>query len=305
MSADTPVIDYLVPDGEVIMENFLLGDILLSIDYGGMPVISEGNLQLFRCDAPWQGDSAALQCVFEDLKPYKAQCLQRDNFAYGVYSHDGEKILLYHWGNLFHGFAVRPERFSVSFCPEMHSQPPLREDWFFSVCGFHRQLLRRDACVLHSSYVDIGGQAVLFTGPSNVGKSTQADLWTRHAGARIINGDRTLLRMRDGVWNAFGYPCAGTSGICRNETMPVRAIVVLAQAESNWVEQISPSRKIRALASAMELYPWEEMEIGLALSIAQKVASGVPVVKLHCRPDGAAVDVLRNYLEENVNGSDI
>ena len=43
--------------------------------------------------------------------------------------------------------------------------------------------------VLHSAYiVTRTGEGILFSGPSGIGKSTQAALWERFAGARTING---------------------------------------------------------------------------------------------------------------------
>ena len=281
------------------MERFLIGDLLVQIDYLGIPVISEGNLRRFAFDGNWDGDRVTLESTCESLTAYHGQPLIPDNHVYGIYRHEDRHLLMYHWGNLFHGFAVWPERFAVTFDPAMYAQPALREDWFFSICAFHRQLLIRDACVLHASYVDIGGEAILFTGPSNIGKSTQAALWVRHAGAEIVNGDRTLLRKRDGKWHAFGYPCCGTSGICINRTLPLRAIVVLAQAPENRLELPTPAAGIRALVSATELYPWDRREFDLALRTAQEIAAEVPILKLSCRPDREAVQILRDFLEEH------
>ena len=41
-------------------------------------------------------------------------------------------------------------------------------------------LLARGHAVLHASAIRVGGQAILFTAPSGTGKSTQAELWSRH-----------------------------------------------------------------------------------------------------------------------------
>lgn len=279
------------------MDQFLLGDILVQMDYAGMSVLPEGNLPLFWHEGLWQGDCITLRCRFESLTPYLGRPINSDNHVYRIYEKNGETYLVYHWGNQYHGFAVFPDRFSVIFSPEMHVQPALRQDWFFSIIAFHRQLLLRNGCVFHASYVDIGGEAVLFTGPSGVGKSTQANLWKQFAHSEIINGDRALIRKRDDLWHVFGYPCCGTSGISLNRTLPLRAIVVLAQAKENWLEEIPLSHKIRALVSAMELYPWDTRELDMAFSLAESIASEVPVIQLHCRPDAEAVEVLKQYLE--------
>ena len=283
------------------MDQFLIGNILVQMDYAGVPVLPEGNLRQFSHEGNWEADRIVLNCSSEPLSPYLTSPLTEENHVYGIYTHEGQHCLVYHWGNLLHGFAVWPDRFAVTMDPRMYHQPPLRMDWFFSVCSFHRQLLIRDACVLHASYVDIGGQAILFTGPSNIGKSTQAALWTQHEGAEVVNGDRAVLRKVDGRWHVFGYPCCGTSGICINRTLPLRAIVVLNQAKENTVQQLTPASKIRALTAAMELYPWDSAEVDMAFHIAAEIASQIPVVKLSCRPDQEAVDVLKKHLEEDAH----
>lgn len=58
----------------------------------------------------------------------------------------------------------------------------------------------KDAMVLHCSVLKVKSGVILFSGPSGIGKSTQAGLWTKYRKARVINGDRTLLkkRMADG-----------------------------------------------------------------------------------------------------------
>ena len=279
------------------MEQFMIGGLLVGIDYAGMPVLSEGNLQRFRWDGPWDGEQIALRCSYEPLSPYFGQSLIPENHVYGIYTYEGHPFLVYRWGNQIHGFAVWPDSFRVSFAPAMHHQPPLREDWFFSVCSFHRQLLTREACILHASYVDIGGEALLFTGPSGVGKSTQAQLWVENEGAQVINGDRALLRKIDGRWHVFGYPTCGTSGICINRTLPLRGIVSLAQGPMNRAQMLSPAAAVRTLAAAMEFYPWAQDEFDMVLNISSRIAADNGVMRLVCTPDKDAVTALKQFLE--------
>ena len=96
----------------------------------------------------------------------------------------------------------------------------------------------------------------------------------------------------------FGYPACGTSGICVNRTLPLKAIVVLSQASENLVQRLSAGEKVRALVSATELYPWDHEEINMALNIAQNLSLEIPILKLCCRPDQEAVKILKDYLEE-------
>ena len=80
------------------------------------------------------------------------------------------------------------------------------------ICG-ELLLLRHNAVLLHSSVVSYQGKSILFSGPSGAGKSTQARLWQEHLGARILNGDRTVIRKTDQGFFGGGSIWSGTSGI--------------------------------------------------------------------------------------------
>lgn len=66
----------------------------------------------------------------------------------------------------------------------------------FGHIAMERILMEQEAAILHASFIEYEGQAVLFTGPSGIGKSTQAGLWEQYEDAQILNGDRTILRKK-------------------------------------------------------------------------------------------------------------
>lgn len=67
-------------------------------------------------------------------------------------------------------------------------------------------LAERGMLVLHSSYVlRKEGDAILFSGASGIGKSTQAELWREFASARVINGDRALIDVDRGIAHGIFY----------------------------------------------------------------------------------------------------
>ena len=107
---------------------------------------------------------------------------------------------------------------------ELHIDP-----LFSSLLALERRLVRRDEMVLHCAYVEYEGEAILFSAPSETGKTTQADLWAKHRGSRTVNGDRALLGKTGGRWTAQGWPVCGTSEVCHNESIPIRAVVMLSQ----------------------------------------------------------------------------
>ncbi len=210
-------------------------------------------------------------------------------------------FLMNHWAMCRKAFGFFPSDLMqdtpVYVNPEMRAQLPIAASYFLSVAGLHRKLMLKGAVVLHASYVDIGGKALLFLGPSGTGKSTQAELWCRHENACIINGDRALLRKHDGRWMAYGFPCCGSSAVSINRTLPVAALVLLRQGREDRIEQLTASRKLCALTAATELYPWEAWEVEQAFLLAQSLCCDLPAFQYTCTRELSSVQVLKAYLE--------
>lgn len=159
-----------------------------------------------------------------------------------------------------------------------------------------------DAINLHSSFVRWQGGAILFTAPSGTGKSTQAKLWEQYADAEQINGDRAVIRCVDGVWTAFGFPFAGSSGIFRNESVPIRAVVVLRQATENTIERLHPGEAFRLLYSETAIQRWHEKRHAAMIDQLILFSRKIPAYILRCTPDERAVRLLINTLstEESI-----
>ena len=153
-----------------------------------------------------------------------------------------------------------------------------------------------DAVSLHSSLIRYRDEGVLFTAPSGTGKSTQAGLWEQYENADQINGDRSLIREIDGRWTAFGGPFAGSSGIFRNESVPIRAIVVLEQAPENMIEPLNRAEAFRRLYSEMVLPRWNNSAHLRVISIVTRLCTELPVWILRCTPDQRAVDLLKETI---------
>ena len=175
-----------------------------------------------------------------------------------------------------------------------------RLNWSFqqilSCIGIEELLLRRDRAVLHASWIEKDGKAILFSGRSGIGKSTQAALWEKFRHALVRNGDRTLLRRIDGVEYACGLPYAGTSGICTNTAAPIRAIVMLEQGKENQLRRLPELTAAKRLLSQMPVPKWNPEMVGRALDVASRVAAAVPVYELICLPEESAVRLLEDAL---------
>ncbi|MBQ8813363.1 MAG: hypothetical protein IJZ85_02545 [Lachnospiraceae bacterium] len=151
--------------------------------------------------------------------------------------------------------------------------------------------------IFHSSYIDWQGKGILFTAPSGTGKSTQAELWRSLRGAEIINGDRSAIRVVDGMVFAEGVPFSGSSQICVNRTLPLAAIVYLAQAPETTIRQLRGYEAFFRIWEGCSVNTWDEEDMRLVSETVQKVSATVPVFYLACTPDESAVIALEQALE--------
>lgn len=152
--------------------------------------------------------------------------------------------------------------------------------------------------VLHSSYiVTRQGQGILFSGPSGIGKSTQAALWQRYAGAEIVNGDRALVRPDTGTVSGVFY--AGTSGISRNVTAPLQAVILLEQGSENRITALRPQEAFARLLSQCAYYQRDAASAARMTELAAQLVTNVPVRQLTCRADGDAVRTLEEELRRS------
>ncbi len=163
----------------------------------------------------------------------------------------------------------------------------------FQFLALEEGLLLHDAFILHSSFVAWQEQGILFTAPSGTGKSTQADLWKQYEQAEIYNGDRTVIRKIDGIYYGFGSPYAGSSGIYRNESAPIRAIVVLTQAPENRIEVLRGRNAFFPLYRETLMNTWNPVYMERMTDLILDAAESIPVYHLACRPDADAVKLVK------------
>ena len=115
--------------------------------------------------------------------------------------------------------------------PEQASFDPFLQSLFYVALFWH---LQRGEFPLHASAVRMGENLLLFSGPSDIGKTTIAKLLTGLEG-ELIDEDRVLVRKDpDGKYYARGWGYSLTR--C---DAPIRAIFRLEQSDHPQVDRIS------------------------------------------------------------------
>lgn len=167
---------------------------------------------------------------------------------------------------------------------------------FVSLLSLEKLMIKNEAMILHSAYMCREGKAVLFSAPSETGKSTQADLWERHRQTRTINGDRSLLVREADGWCAYGWPVCGSSRICHNESYPIQAIVMLYQSKTNAVTRLKGFSIIQKLMSQITINMWNAKFQMKAMDLIEQIALELPVYELGCDISEEAVRCLERVL---------
>lgn len=162
-------------------------------------------------------------------------------------------------------------------------------------------IARNIGFIFHCAYIDHKGKAILFTAPSETGKSTQAELWNAYRGAEIINGDRAAVRLVDGVLLAEGIPFAGSSKYCKNRSLPIEAIVYLGQAPVTTIRKLRGYEAFSKIWEGVSVNTWDKVDMELVSEVVQRVASEIPVFHMPCTPDESAVIALEEALRKLVN----
>jgi len=161
-----------------------------------------------------------------------------------------------------------------------------------------RKILKYDAMLMHCAAVAVDGEAYLFTAKSGTGKTTHINLWREKFGERfvVVNGDKPILRIRNGKFYACGTPWRGKENYGHNIVAPVKAVCILERGEKNEIEKIAPHEAISTVLTQTlrtdDMYEMEKM-----LVLIDKLLSSVPFYRLRCNMESEAADVSYNGMQ--------
>lgn len=167
---------------------------------------------------------------------------------------------------------------------------------------------RRGLFALHSASLLYRDRLWLFSGHSGAGKSTHTGLWKKLLQTPLVNGDLNLLGWNDPAKaeNApsictpvvHGLPWCGTSGISAPGSWPLGGIFFLRQAAGDRVEQLSPEEQQLLISQHLISPNWTREQAVLNLEAAGKFVSRIPICRLCCTKEPAAVATVRAVMDQ-------
>lgn len=152
-------------------------------------------------------------------------------------------------------------------------------------------LLDYGAFLMHGAVVGLHGKAYLFTAPSGVGKTTHTGFWLEQfPDAFIINGDKPLLKYKDGKVYAFGSPWAGKEGVNTNTSLPLYAICALARGKENTIAPIG-FNEILPLLLGQTYRPTDRENMERTMGYIKDIGKSVKFFSLCCNLDKTAANI--------------
>ena len=153
---------------------------------------------------------------------------------------------------------------SGSSCAVIHPEPYIR-------LALECLLIRRGFVSLHAAAVELNGDAIAFTGPSGIGKSTRAQAWTNYLEACLISGDRPLIKVD--TLELFGVPWDGKEQCFRNVHRKLKAICEVRRSDVCYIRKLSPTQSRRLLLQQSFLPMWDTDTASIQMSNIFRLAS--------------------------------
>ena len=201
------------------------------------------------------------------------------------------------WQNAYMRVYHNGKNHTVQIKKDQYTSAGIGTSTVLSALAAEHLAVQTGGVVFHCSYIEKDGKAILFTAPSETGKSTQADLWHNLRDADIVNGDRAVIRVIDGRLYAAGVPFAGSSVYCNNRTVPLCVIVYLGQAPQTTIRKLRGYEAFAKVWEGISVNTWNKEDMEKASAIVKQVAEKIPVFYMPCTPDESAVIAVEKALE--------
>ena len=162
------------------------------------------------------------------------------------------------------------------------------------------KLIDFDGFVLHASVIEKDGCAYAFSAKSGTGKTTHSRLWLKaFPDARIINGDKPLVRFNDGNFFAYGTPWCGKENYNINAKGKLKAICFIERGETNEISGISKAEAVKRIYSQL-LIPKSTEYIGKLFDLVEKFIDSVPAYVLKCNISEEAAIVAHEAMSKEI-----
>ena len=181
---------------------------------------------------------------------------------------------------------------------------PEATDGYLEALSIYRcianKLIDFDGFVLHASVVEKDGFAFAFSAKSGTGKTTHSRMWLKaFPDARIINGDKPLVRLFDGSFYAYGTPWCGKENYNVDAKVILKAICFIERGEVNEIARISKEEAVKRIYTQL-LMPKSPEYINKMFDLIEKSIETLPAFVLRCNISEEAARVAYEAMSKEI-----
>ena len=179
---------------------------------------------------------------------------------------------------------------------------PVSRGYAETICVYRaicdRVLREYDGFLLHAAVIEFEGRGYAFSAKSGTGKSTHIALWKKvfGDGVTVVNGDKPIVRYKNGEFIAYGTPWCGKEGYGRNTFVPLRALCFLERAVENSIARMSPSDAVARVFNQVIL-PNDVESFDRMSTLLDRMLGAVPCYLLGCSMEDEAARVAYNGMK--------
>lgn len=172
---------------------------------------------------------------------------------------------------------------------------------FLRIYVAHHTLQQR-GLVLHSAGLVFDGQAYIFSGHSNAGKTTLTRKAYKH-GARVLSDDINLLLPSKEGYRAHAVPFTGEFGRTLDhsggqDAYPVAGIILLEQGEKLMTQTVTISDAVATLLTGCPFVNTDAEESSRLFDAVINLVAELPVIRLISRRQDDVGDIMAAVIKQ-------
>lgn len=164
-----------------------------------------------------------------------------------------------------------------------------------SVCAYRKLCLQMPefgGMFLHCSFIRAEEKGIAFLAASGTGKTTHTALWQQLLGEKVtvINGDKPILRQKDGLFFGYGTPWAGKEGVYAKDSAALTDLCFLERSEVNTCTPLTREEALRRIVHQV-IFPEDAAGTTKTLQLLDALLKGCRLWLIRCNMDLQAAQV--------------
>lgn len=271
------------------MKYYSIADIIIGIDFPELSLGKESEIFQVSPRVPdivyeWKDDVMSGDKVYSGIA---YDVFIKENIEKRLYKYiRGQLYLLRDIDNPMHGY----------LCGDYATLEKYQHRIFSSFLSYEVPFIYFNAFFLHSALVETPFGGIAISGNSGNGKSTQARFWQEMYDAKVLNGDRSLIRFTENECYGYGSPLSGSSLIVCNERVKLKAIIVL-EGEDDCLKRVSKKEAFALLYKQLWHNLFNKDYTERLINELERLVDCLPVYKIKRRPDRKGVEEVKKILE--------